>query len=331
MKKIIPFVQIIFVFIALFVFRGQAFSQISVVSTDGYAVNVSVTPVSIVLNSPTCVNGYNYNVKMKYAITMTGRNVPASLYTLQGTLGCSSTNLFFDLPNNGGSGETVTTSNPWTSAKDCNTATVMTKSCNTVNLQIHGPGISNRVISFAASNVVLGIKLLDFKAEAEKATVKLNWSTASETNNDYFTIERSADGTQWSEVKRTKGAGNSSNTIAYQAYDESPVAGTAYYRLKQTDFDGQTSYSSTQTVKYSPAKEVSVFPVPNTGNTITITGITEYKNHDLTVINAGGNVVYTTTLARASVNLPELKPGMYILKIKNKMSGTSENLRYVKM
>jgi hypothetical protein len=332
MKKILPFLKTVFIFILAMFSYCQSFSQISVASTNGYNVNISVVPVAIVPTSNSCTWGYNYNVILRYAITFTGNNIPSSLYTLQGTLGCSSASHFFDLPNNGGSGVVNSVSNQWTGATDCNVATVISKSCNTMNIQINGPGISNRTVSFTVSGTVLDVKLISFTAQLEKNNVKLNWMTATETDNDYFTIERSTDGSLWNEIKKVKGSGNSTSIVSYEAYDETPVAGTSYYRLKQTDFDGKASYSSTQSVKFTPAsKSIAVFPVPNAGNMITLTGITDYKNQDFTVLNAGGSIVYTTTLSKASVELPVLQPGLYFIRLKDKMSGNTANLRYVKI
>jgi hypothetical protein len=334
MKKLLPFVQILLIVVFLCLSRTQSFSQIRVTSTTGYAVNIVVTPVAIVPLSSSCQYGYNYNVKLNYAISMTGSNIPASLYTLQGTLGCSSSaSHFFDLPNSGGSGSVVSSSRQWTAMQDCNTATVASKNCNTVNIQIEGPGISSRTISFTpVSAIILSIKLVSFTAELENKKVKLNWETANEMNNDYFTIERSTDGTEWKSITKIKGAANSSTSLTYEAYDQSPVSGTSYYRLKQTDFDGQSSYSPVQTIRYEAGLQLlSVYPVPNTGNTLHLAGLSTFKNHELTVLNAGGSTVFATTLAKSSVDLPVLQPGIYIIRVKDRTTGEAANLRYVKI
>lgn len=329
MKKIYTLSVATIIFLSLF--QIKSFSQTSVTSTTGYSVNLNVYPVSIVPASNNCTWGYNYTVKMSYNISITGPNAPASLYTLQGTIGCGSTSSFFDLPNNGGSGS-VNSANAWNSSSDCNTATVASKNCNTVNIQIQGPGISNQTVSYSTIGVALGIKLLSFSADLDKNKVKINWATASETDNDYFSIERSTDGTQWKEIKRVKGAGTSSSVLTYETFDESPVAGTSYYRLKQTDFDGKMSYSNTQPIRYNPAnKGISLYPVPNAGNTVNINGISNYSDHDFTVLNANGRVLFTTTLNKPSVDLPELQSGVYVIRLKDKSTGETENLRYVKI
>jgi len=89
----------------------------------------------------------------------------------------------------------------------------------------------------------LPVELLSFDARCANNKVKLNWVTASETNNDYFTIERSKDNNIFEKVLDYPGAGNSNHLISYSAIDDSPYAGNSYYRLKQTDFDGIFTYS----------------------------------------------------------------------------------------
>ena len=258
MKLTVPSIQN-FLLIAVFcLMQTSTFSQISVASTTGYSVNIDVTPIAVNPASNSCDYGFNYTIKMRYNISITGNNAPSSLYTLQGTIGCGSTASFFDLPNGRGNG-TVNSSNAWTSAKNCGTVTVSSLGCTTVNIQIEGPGISSRVVSFAAAQSALSIKLTSFTAVVEKSAVKLNWATATETNNEFFSIERSADGIEWKEVKRVAGAGNSEFTRNYESVDESPVAGNSYYRLKQTDFDGQKSYSDVQLVKFVPCSKRDLF------------------------------------------------------------------------
>ena len=91
---------------------------------------------------------------------------------------------------------------------------------------------------------VLPIELLSFTAGLKGNAVRLDWATAQEINNDYFTIERSDNGTEFDEIMVVRGAGNSNSILTYSVDDKAPLNGTAYYRLKQTDFDGQSSTSN---------------------------------------------------------------------------------------
>jgi hypothetical protein len=87
------------------------------------------------------------------------------------------------------------------------------------------------------------IELLFFTAEKADNHVKLNWATASEINNDYFTVERSADLRDIASIAEISGAGNSNITCLYEYLDYQPLNGINYYRLKQTDYDGSFDFS----------------------------------------------------------------------------------------
>ncbi|MFO7978938.1 MAG: hypothetical protein R6U64_09780 [Bacteroidales bacterium] len=86
--------------------------------------------------------------------------------------------------------------------------------------------------------IILPIKLLAFTSRVEKDQVILQWTTATETNNDYFTVGRSHDMHAWEVIGTVSGAGNSNQPLSYQLADRMPYEGISYYRLKQTDFDG---------------------------------------------------------------------------------------------
>jgi hypothetical protein len=94
----------------------------------------------------------------------------------------------------------------------------------------------------------LPVELLNFNATCLDDKIKLLWSTASESNNDYFSIDRSKDNNSWEFVTRINGAGNSNSIINYIAYDDFPYVQTllgnmpAYYRMKQVDFNGNSKY-----------------------------------------------------------------------------------------
>jgi type IX secretion system substrate protein len=112
----------------------------------------------------------------------------------------------------------------------------------------------------------LPVELLSFTAEKENKNIVLNWSTASEFNNDYFTIEKSINRNDFSPMATVKGNGTSSQLHQYIFIDEHPTSGISYYRLKQTDFNGEERYSETRNVEYAePKNEFKIFPNPATG------------------------------------------------------------------
>jgi len=101
--------------------------------------------------------------------------------------------------------------------------------------------------------------------------VRCEWSTASEINNDYFTIERSTEGIHFDSLLSVKGAGNSTTRLFYSADDDHPLNGNSYYRLKQTNYDGSFSYSDAVFVyRNSTHDAYTIFPNPSDGENIFI-------------------------------------------------------------
>jgi len=151
----------------------------------------------------------------------------------------------------------------------------------------------------AAGNNPLPIELLSFNAEVIGSAVKLTWESASEINNDFYTIERSPDGVNYEIVTTVQGAGNSNSKLDYSATDENPIVGTSYYKLKQTDYDGQFEYFAPVVVTFgesSNAKIVSVGPNPF-NNYLNI----EYSSNnnepvELIIMNTSGQIVHKSSI-----------------------------------
>jgi len=109
----------------------------------------------------------------------------------------------------------------------------------------------------------LPVELLDFQAILRENWVELLWATASEKNNDFFTVERSQDALTFEELLEMEGVGDSEEVVNYQASDEVPLPGLSFYRLKQTDFDGTFTYSHLVSVNnlnnFGP-DEINIYP-----------------------------------------------------------------------
>jgi hypothetical protein len=135
----------------------------------------------------------------------------------------------------------------------------------------------------------LPIELLNFNATMNNRVVDLTWQTASEQNNDFFTVERSADGFEFEPLTIVKGAENSNELLSYTAQDLKPLEGVSYYRLKQTDFDGAFDYSEIKVVSSEISDEVLIFPNPSNG-------IVNFKSDkeitDLRISTSEGKVLF---------------------------------------
>lgn len=108
----------------------------------------------------------------------------------------------------------------------------------------------------------LPIELISFQSKVEKTSIVLNFSTATERNNDYFSIERSADGRTFQEIGRVQGAGDSYTTRHYAFNDPQPLTGINYYRLRQVDFDGAFAYSPVVSALFGQNKQLVLAPMP---------------------------------------------------------------------
>ena len=120
--------------------------------------------------------------------------------------------------------------------------------------------------------IFLPVGLLNFDAKPDGEQVSLNWTTESERDNDYFTIERSKDGQSFEEVNRIAGAGNSSNTITYSSFDRNPYSGVSYYRLRQTDFNGYSETTEMVAVEFYNKSDVVIYPNPNNSGVLQVSG-----------------------------------------------------------
>jgi N-acetylneuraminic acid mutarotase len=120
----------------------------------------------------------------------------------------------------------------------------------------------------ACGGINLPITLSSFTGKyCDNKSTLLQWTTASETNNDYFTLETSHDGYKWRKLDTIKGAGNSSELLKYSSIDLYPFIGINYYRLLQTDFDGKQTYSQVISVNSENTESLHIFPNPVNINT----------------------------------------------------------------
>lgn len=123
-----------------------------------------------------------------------------------------------------------------------------------------GPNYKTPALTASA----LPITLTSFKAEVRKTSTLLSFSTATETNNSHFAIERSADGRVFSEIGQVRGAGTTQEPQSYTYTDERPLAGINYYRLRQVDYDGTESFSPVVRVVFGKQDRITLAPSPAT-------------------------------------------------------------------
>jgi len=151
------------------------------------------------------------------------------------------------------------------------------------------------------SNGVLPITLLSYGATVRNDAVEIKWVTASEVNNDFFSIERSSDSERFETVGNAiKGKGITAEKSTYKTVDESPLYGRSYYRLKQTDFDGKFTYSNVVAFNFEGPRfsSLKAFPNPSSGDNVTVVleGITVKQEIPVIVYNVQGQKVFEEVL-----------------------------------
>ncbi len=143
----------------------------------------------------------------------------------------------------------------------------------------------------------LPVELISFRADVvNNEEVLLNWQTATEINNDYFIIEHSVDGAEYTPVGHVAGRGTTSETQSYLFTHDEPFFGVNYYRLKQVDLDGSFEYSNvvTATITMEAAK-ILIYPNPafiREGVTVRWVGDFGKDAVQISITNSIGKQVY---------------------------------------
>jgi hypothetical protein len=195
--------------------------------------------------------------------------------------------------------------------------------CNTVGI---GTAQANGVSVFTSSSSqpfilvkktnILPVSLLNFSSQCQNRKVVVSWSTATEENNDYFTVERSPDAVNYQPVGIVNGSGNSSTIKNYSLYDPDPFSGTSYYRLRQTDFNGVTEIFSSASMSScgTGGLNVSIGQNPTMDGELWVS-ISDAENKDIhvAVTDILGQNLYTKNLTGIT--------GSYLLSYRLQLAG----------
>ncbi len=180
--------------------------------------------------------------------------------------------------------------------------------------------------SINSATTPLPIELISFSATSNNYGVDLKWETASEVNNNYFTVLRSSSGDNFKAIGITKGSGTTNISHTYKFMDFKPVVGNNYYQLSQTDFDGKSTISEAILVDVlSIDPLIKIFPNPSSkqqGLNVEIGGLPENSSIELRIENMQG-VSISSTLANTNLDgtlitkiaTSNFSPGLYILTV----------------
>lgn len=168
----------------------------------------------------------------------------------------------------------------------------------------------------------ISLEYFDVKLRGDK--VAIEWRTATETNNDFFTVMKSYDASTFEILGTVNGAGTSTIKHNYKFYDEDPQNGLNYYKVKQTDFDGVSTFTPTKSIKFKKKNVyMQVYPVPGKVENITIKLWSE-KSETVTVLisdllgrvyTSGQIEISTDRLELPLSNFAEFVSGKYIVSV----------------
>lgn len=189
-----------------------------------------------------------------------------------------------------------------------------------------GNSCSNRILSFSCgTGGPLPVNLLNFDVVKRVGSIELNWQTSMESNNRGFEIQRRTNNQFESIgfVNSIAKEGYSNITLSYKFNDDEDLAsGIVYYRLRQLDYDGKSSYSDVKAIRNNTNDvSVTVYPNPSNGNAklIVPTGV---GNLDITVIDIQGRLINRySNFTGSRLDINNLKKGVYMVRVLFKESG----------
>jgi hypothetical protein len=174
----------------------------------------------------------------------------------------------------------------------------------------------------------LPIELVSFKGKCTGRLRTFEWTTASETNNDFFTLEKSKDGTTFEIAKIIPGAGTSSITNYYTTELIEFESEFVYYRLKQTDYDGKCTYSNIINIPCSDLENNTIIVYPNPANDKIIINFahTQKASYQLEIYNDAGQRIYHAQHEKQTgeaITIPlNVSSGQYIIRVTELATGT---------
>lgn len=169
-------------------------------------------------------------------------------------------------------------------------------------------------ISFGKISDPLPVRLVSFSGQSVAEGTKLTWTTDSETDNDFFDIERSDDARYFTKIGRVAGNGTSNVLHQYHFIDPNQANGLKYYRLKQVDFGGKSTFS--RIVSVDGRSKLDIVVAPNPGSDyVQIFNDQADPVVQMEVADVSGKVLLIE-LASRRANLRTLRPGIYILTAK---------------
>lgn len=195
-------------------------------------------------------------------------------------------------------------------------------------------GLAISALAIGSTNVALPVTFGTFKVTASGCKALINWQTSFEQNNNYFKVERSANGRDFVSIGQVASSGNNTSLKNYQFTDLTPLEGVNYYRITQVDFDGKQTSTDVNAIRIQcngAPVSLKLFPNPAKQQVNVLTGKAVSQ---VNVLNAGGQSVlrYTPSVNQGgtfSLNISNIAGGVYMLQVINK-DGTRDVIKFFK-
>lgn len=194
--------------------------------------------------------------------------------------------------------------------------------------------VSNSPTGAECQAALLPIDLLKWDAIKREKTVIFEWTTASELNNDYFEIQKSSDSKNWISLATIEGSGTTNSYHNYSSIDKYPYPGQNYYRLRQSDFDGNFKYSHVKSIFIFDNK-LKLYPNP-TKDYIYYTLADLNKEFNVEIYSSQGKLVKKFKLPLKNqevdrIDIRNLRKGVYLIKYIDQKNHRVRVDRFVKM
>jgi hypothetical protein len=176
--------------------------------------------------------------------------------------------------------------------------------------------------------LALPVVLIQFDAVSIRQRVLLTWATAQETNHLMFEVQRSINREDAVTIETIAGSGQSSVIKHYNVYDEQPLTGITYYRLKQTDMDGTVSYSIWVAVNNTDTKELTVAAVPNPNNGSFTVHLPAAFQEALLYDWNGKLIMQYPFNGKLTLFFSDIKSGLYVLAV-TRIDGSIQSTKVI--
>ncbi|MCB0528154.1 MAG: T9SS type A sorting domain-containing protein [Saprospiraceae bacterium] len=296
-----------------------ALNGLNLISETGSYCSIGSNPAMTAINGLNGLSIVNGDFEITGNPMLGDLNAFASLTTIDGSFNIDNNPSLTDIDEFASlatvNGTLTIASNP--SLSDCDAQGI----CDFVN----GQGLAiissnttgcNSISEVEAACLLLPVELTVFEGKSEQNNVMLRWQTASEKNNDYFSVQhRGPSDAAFREIGQMAGAGNATSVNHYEFIHTNPPAGIHYYRLKQVDTDGRYEYSPIISVFVNGNFEepIDIFPNPTFGSFI-VKG--DYRDRTARVTDLAGREVLVKSMTQScDIDITDQPDGVYLVHI----------------